>query len=94
MVGFAATLTLVTTLLFGLAPALGLAAPASQPLLAPGQRVAGRPATRWGHRAIVVGELALAQVLVVGALLLTASLMAATRASTSASPPTGGWPPS
>ncbi len=79
VVGFAATLTLVTTVLFGLAPALGLAAPGNQPLLAPGQRVAGRPATRWGHRAIVVGELALAQVLVVGALLLTASLMAATR---------------
>ena len=79
VVAFAATLTLVTTLVFGLAPALGLAAPANQPLLAPGQRVAGRPATRWGHRAIVVGELALAQVLVVGALLLTASLMAATR---------------
>ncbi len=79
VVAFAATLTLVTTLVFGLAPALGLASPANQPLLAPGQRVAGRPATRWWHRAIVIGELALAQVLVVGALLLTASLMAATR---------------
>jgi putative ABC transport system permease protein len=80
VVGFAAALTLATTLLFGLAPALGLASPFSQPLVAPGQRVAGRRATRWGHRAIVVGELALAQVLVVGALLLTASLAAATRA--------------
>ena len=79
VVGFAAALTLATTLLFGLAPALGLASPSSQPLVAPGQRVAGRRATRWGHRAIVVGELALAQVLVVGALLLTASLIAATR---------------
>jgi predicted permease len=65
--------------MFGLAPALGLARPSAQPLLAPGQRVAGRRATRWGHRALVVGELALALVLVVGALLLTASLLAATR---------------
>ena len=79
VVGFAAALTLVTTVLFGLTPALGLATPAAAPALAPGQRVAGRRATRFWHRAIVVGELALAQVLVVGALLLTASLIAATR---------------
>ncbi len=78
VVAFAAGLTLVTTLVFGLAPAVGLMAPA-QPVLAPGQRVAGRRATRVWHRAIVVGELALAQVLIVGTLLLTASLMAATR---------------
>ncbi|MGE0361802.1 MAG: ABC transporter permease [Vicinamibacterales bacterium] len=79
VVGFAAALTLVTTVLFGLAPALGLAGADAHPQLGPGQRLAGRPAARWGHRALVVGELALAQVLVVGALLLTASLMAATR---------------
>ncbi len=79
VVGFAAALTLMTTMLFGLAPALGLATPAAAPALAQGQRVAGRRATRFWHRAIVVGELALAQVLVVGALLLTASLIAATR---------------
>jgi len=79
VVAFAAALTLTTTVLFGLAPALGLAGRDPQGLMAPGQRIAGRPAARWGHRALVVGELALAQVLVVGALLLTASLMAATR---------------
>jgi putative ABC transport system permease protein len=78
VVAFAAGLTLVTTLVFGLAPAAGLMAPAP-PVMAPGQRVAGRRATRLWHRAIVVGELALAQVLVVGTLLLSASLMAATR---------------
>lgn len=79
VVAFAAALTLTTTMLFGLAPAIGLAGHDTQALIAPGQRIAGRPAARWGHRALVVGELALAQVLVVGALLLTASLMAATR---------------
>jgi putative ABC transport system permease protein len=78
VVAFAAALTLVTTLVFGLAPAAGLLAP-TPPVLAPGHRVAGRRATRVWHRAIVVGELALAQVLIVGTLLLTASLMAATR---------------
>jgi putative ABC transport system permease protein len=78
VVGFAAVLTLVTTVIFGLAPAVGLRTQTS-PLLAPGQRIAGRKTTRVWHRAIVVGELALAQVLVVGTLLLAASLMAATR---------------
>lgn len=79
VVAFAAALTLATTVLFGLAPALGLASAEAHPQPGPGQRIAGRPAARWGHRALVIGELALAQVLVVGALLLTASLMAATR---------------
>lgn len=78
VVAFAAGVTLVTTLVFGLAPAAGLMTP-TQPVMAPGQRVAGRRATTLWHRAIVVGELALAQVLIVGTLLLTASLMAATR---------------
>ncbi|MGD9904391.1 MAG: ABC transporter permease [Vicinamibacterales bacterium] len=79
VVTVAAAVTAITTVAFGLAPALGLTRRDRPPLPASGQRVAGRRAARWGHRALVVGELALAQVLVVGALLLTASLVAATR---------------
>jgi predicted permease len=79
ILGFAAALTLATTVLFGLLPAFGLASPGLAASIVPGQRVAGRAGVRRWHRAIVVGELALAQVLVVGALLLTASLMAAMR---------------
>ena len=78
VLAFAALLTLVTTVVFGLAPALGLASPDIVSHMVSGQRLAGRAGHGW-HRVIVVGELALAQVLVVGALLLTSSLLAATR---------------
>ena len=78
VLAFGLVLTCATTLAFALVPAVGASAPAVAPMLAHGPRVAGRRHTGW-HRALVVGELALAHVLVVAALLLSASLLAATR---------------
>ena len=78
LLAFGVALAIVTTVVFALAPALDASSPAVSSLLAHGRRVAGRAHGSW-HRAIVVGELALAQVLVVGAVLLTASLVAAMR---------------
>ena len=78
VLGFGLLLTCATTLAFALVPALGASAPAVAPLLAHGARVSGRRHAGW-HRALVVGELALAHLLVVAALLLAASLLAATR---------------
>ena len=78
VLGFGLLLTCATTLAFALVPAVGASAPAVAPMLDHGHRVAGRRHSGW-HRALVVGELALAHLLVVAALLLSASLLAATR---------------
>ncbi|MEP7116017.1 MAG: ABC transporter permease [Acidobacteriota bacterium] len=78
VLSFGVALTALTTVIFALAPALEASSPAVSSLLAHGRRVAGRDHGSW-HRAIVIAELALAQVLVVGAVLLTASLLAALR---------------
>ncbi len=78
VLAFGLALTCATTVLCALAPALNASQPATQSDLSSGARVAGRRHTTW-HRAVVAGELALAQLLVVGALLLSASLLAATR---------------
>ncbi len=75
---FGLLLTCVATVLCALVPALSASQPATQNGLSHGSRVAGRRHTAW-HRTFVVGELALAHLLVVGALLLSASLLAATR---------------
>ena len=68
-----------TAVVFGLGPALTSARRSMAAATAQGQRVAGaRSVHRW-HRTMVVGELALAQVLLVGAGLLLASFLAAQR---------------
>lgn len=74
----AGVLTLLTTLLVGLAPLAGAARMPATALHAGSARIAGGAVRRW-HRGLVVGELALAQVVVVGAWLLATSLAAATR---------------
>lgn len=78
VLAFGVAITGVATLACALVPALRASAPAAAPTLTFGTRVAGRQHTGW-HRALVVAELALAHVLVVGALLLASSLLAATR---------------
>lgn len=75
---FGVAITSVATLACALIPALRASAPAAAPSLAHGVRLAGRQHTA-SHRAFVVAELALAHLLVVSALLLAASLVAATR---------------
>lgn len=72
-------LTAGTALLVGLAPLLWMRDLPATGLATGGVRVAGSRTTRRWHRGLVVGELALAQVLVVGAWLLASSLAAATR---------------
>lgn len=74
---FTLVATFVTAVAFGLGPALGAARRAGIGAAQPGERVAGdRAISRW-HRVLVVGELATAQVLLAGAGLLIASLLAA-----------------
>ncbi len=73
----AAALTLATAFIVGLAPLVGAAVPPAAALQAGGTRVVGGGVRRW-HRGLVVAELALAQVVVVGAWLLATSLAAAT----------------
>jgi predicted permease len=75
----ALALTVGTALLVGLAPLLWMRDIPAAGLAAGGVRVAGSTGTRRWHRGLVIGELALAQVLVVGAWLLASSLLAATR---------------
>ena len=76
---FTAAMTLVTALVFGLGPALQTARTSANDLGRIGQRVAGHRGVGRGHRALVVGELALAQALLVGAGLLLVSFVHATR---------------
>ena len=77
VLGTAATLTVLTTLVIGLAPLASAGLRPAQALQSGGVRIAGG-ARRW-HRGLVVAELALAQVVVVAAWLLATSLGAATR---------------
>jgi putative ABC transport system permease protein len=79
VLGFTLAVTLGTALVFGLGPALTSARRSMAAATVQGPRVAGtRSVQRW-HRVMVVGELALAQVLLVGAALLVASFVAAQR---------------
>jgi putative ABC transport system permease protein len=77
--GFSAVMTLVTALVFGLGPAWQTARTSATDLAQVGQRLAGTRRVRRGQEALVVGELALAQVLLVGAALLLASFVQASR---------------
>ncbi len=76
---FSIGMTLLTTLVFGLGPALQTARTSANDLRQNGQRVAGQRGVRRSHQAVVIGELALAQVLLVGAALLLVSFVQATR---------------
>lgn len=79
VLAFSIGMTLLTTLLFGLGPALQTARTSANDLGQSGQRVAGQRGVRRSHQAVVIGELALAQVLLVGAALLLVSFVQATR---------------
>ena len=72
-------MTLLTAMVFGLGPAMQTARTSVNDLGRIGQRVAGSRRVRRGHQALVVGELALAQALLVGAGLLLVSFVHATR---------------
>ncbi len=76
---FTLAMTLLTAIVFGLGPAMQTARTSANDLGRIGQRVAGHRGVRRGHQAIVVGELALAQALLVGAGLLLVSFVHATR---------------
>ena len=77
---FTMAMTLLTAIVFGLGPALQTARTSANDLGRIGQRVAGSRGVRRGHHALVIGELALAQALLVGAGLLLVSFVHATRA--------------
>ena len=77
--GFTAAITLVTAAIFGLVPAWQTARTSATDLAQVGQRVAGSRRLSRGQEALVVGELALAQVLLVGAALLLTSFVQASR---------------
>jgi putative ABC transport system permease protein len=79
VLSFTFGMTLVTVLVFGLGPALQSAAPSANALAQIGQRLAGGRGVRRWHHALVVVELALAQMLLVGAGLLLVSFVHATR---------------
>lgn len=76
---FTIAMTLVTSIVFGLGPAMQSARTSANDLGRIGQRVAGGRGVRRGHQALVIGELALAQALLVGAGLLLVSFVQATR---------------
>src|SRR6188474_130089 len=76
---FTLAMTLLTAIVFGLGPAMQTARTSANDLGRIGQRVAGNRGVRRGHQALVVGELALAQALLVGAGLLLVSFVHATR---------------
>jgi putative ABC transport system permease protein len=77
--GFTFVMTLLTALVFGLGPAMQTARTTANDLAQVGQRVAGHRRVRRGQQALVIGELALAQVLLVGAGLLLMSFLHASR---------------
>jgi predicted permease len=77
--GFTLAMTALTSIIFGLAPAWQTARTSMNELSQSGQRMAGSRRMRRGQQALVIGELALAQVLLVGAGLLLVSFMHATR---------------
>jgi putative ABC transport system permease protein len=74
---FTMVMTLLTALLFGLAPALQLSRAASLAHVQSTTRVSGARRIRRWHHAIVITELAAAHVLLIGAGLLVSSLLAA-----------------
>jgi len=76
---FTIVMTLLTAIAFGLGPAMQTARTSANDLGRIGQRVAGHRSVRRGHHALVIGELALAQVLLVGAGLLLVSFVHATQ---------------
>ncbi|HEX6215127.1 MAG TPA: ABC transporter permease, partial [Vicinamibacterales bacterium] len=77
--GFTVLMTALTSLVFGLGPAMQTARMSANELSQVAQRVAGNRRVRRGQHALVIGELALAQVLLVGAGLLLVSFVHATR---------------
>ncbi len=77
--GFTLVMTLLTSLVFGLGPAMQTARTSANDLAQVGPRVAGNRRVRRGQQVLVIGELALAQVLLVGAGLLLMSFVHATR---------------
>jgi predicted permease len=79
VLAFTMAVTLLTAALFGLGPALQVARQASATPAQSGVRLTGGRGVRRWHHAIVVTELALAQVLLVGAGLLLASFVASQR---------------
>ena len=76
---FTLGMTLLTSIIFGLGPAMQTARTSANDLAQIGHRVAGSRRARRGQQALVIGELALAQVLLVGAGLLLMSFVQATR---------------
>jgi putative ABC transport system permease protein len=79
VLAFTLAITSITVLACGLGPALGASRRAAATAAQPGLRVAGdRSVSRW-HGVMVIGELAVAQVLLVSAGLLLASFAAAQR---------------
>jgi predicted permease len=76
---FTLVMTLLTAIVFGLGPAMQTARTSATDLGRIGQRVAGNRRVKRGHQALVVGELALAQALLVGAGLLLVSFVHASQ---------------
>ena len=76
VLAFTVGMTLATALVFGLGPALHSARLTG--IAGIGPRVAGHRSVRRGHQALVVAELALAQMLLVGAGLMLVSFVRAT----------------
>jgi putative ABC transport system permease protein len=79
VLAFTLGVTLTTALAFGLGPALRSSQVSANPTLQASVRVAGGQSVRRWHRVMTVAELALAQVLLVGAGLLFASFVASQR---------------
>jgi putative ABC transport system permease protein len=77
VLAFTVIVTVVTAIAFGLGPALSSARRSLADAARQGPRVAGDRAVRRWHQVMAVGELAVAQVLLVGAGLLLASFLAA-----------------
>jgi predicted permease len=79
VLAFTLGITLVTAAAFGIGPALSRSRASVADATAQSQRVAGHRSVRRWHQVMAIGELALAQVLLVGAGLLLASFLAAQR---------------
>jgi len=79
VLAFTTAVTFVTALAFGLGPALSNARRSMADATRQGPRVAGDRVVRRWHQVMAVGELAVAQVLLVGAGLLLASFLAVQR---------------
>jgi predicted permease len=75
VLAFAGAISLITAVLFGLVPAAQAARPDLGGLLGSGVRTVGHPARARARRVLVVAEIAMAQVLLVGAGLMLATLV-------------------